>query len=249
MKVNRLSLWVPLVLLCCGTEHIDFYEESLQSAPDGAGPEGPSGNLGAGGGSQGPLRRGGYAGGMLTEEGVARGDVGSLDPACTELGGVGLYAYEPSSCLAASVCAVPCNADSDCRLEDDDAPLGEPEVDAICDSFREARYCRLVCDSDAGCPSGMVCAETGVGKTCLLPDVVWAPSCSDAFCLEEGQEYSWYGDEYYCSSDGPCCGTLSCAPDGTCQDRVCLPHSWACSETSASCCDGLTCQGGYCQTP
>lgn len=254
MKAQRIQLWLGLVAISCGgTEYVDFQEQKIGREPPSDSPpssdEGTGGTLlGAGGEGVSPLRRGGYAGGFLTVMGMAEGDdFGSDDPACSELGGIGLFAYDIATCRAGSICAMPCVTDAGCYGHGVDA-AGEPfVVSGVCRPTLGQLRCQYPCEVDADCPGQTICDETGSGRFCLVPDIPYAPGCTESFCLHEGSQYSVYGDPYYCDAETPCCDGLSCSPSGECQNRACLAAFWECLDAPVGCCDGLSCRDGYCQ--
>lgn len=248
MTCKRIQLWSSLLLVACGgVDYVDFQEQHVVSEQ----PSEPSGGQGAGGMGQGAgvaevvsLLRGGYAGGLLTVEALAVGDYGSMDPVCSELRGI---VYDLSTCRAGSICALPCTSDADCHGTKVDPSGTTSIVPGECQVTLDQNRCRYPCDVDTDCPSGMICDETEAGRSCLFPDTLYGPGCTDTFCVAEGHHYSVYGDLYYCDADTPCCDGLSCSPSGTCQERACLEAFWSCSDAPVDCCDGLSCQDGYCQ--
>src|SRR5690606_36963740 len=123
----------------------------------------------------------------------------------------------------------------------DCAALDGP-LEARCSTSTPLSLCVLPCEADSDCLEGMICeTDPSVGKSCMFPETPWAPGC-EFFCLEEQEETA-----YLCGVDADCCTGLSCSPEGECQARECLPGSWQCESEGVPCCDGTSCQNGYCQ--
>lgn len=150
---------------------------------------------------------------------------------------------DSEACTAGTLCSPMCESDSDCPSGGSavprcvQCPTDLPSDDSC---FPADRGCVLECDAlGSECPSGMVCSRDGSGRQiCMFPDTPLLAGC-DGYCAWEREA---------CGEGAPCCDGLVCTPWGTCEVHECLEFSFKCGEGLPACCDGLSCQNGYCQT-
>lgn len=200
------------------------------------------------GGASAEYREGGYAGGEPVVDDNGNKTFRNQYELCSGVSpstGNNIHAlsfWNAETCQAGSLCSAHCTTNADCTIE-----LPGP-LATECRLIHEGspqKACVLPCQTDSDCEEGMVCGQvSSVVKSCLLPDMPWAPGCTD-FCMDESED----SREVICGRDAECCEGLSCSPNGECQARECLPAAWACSENGVACCEGLTCDSGYCSSP
>jgi hypothetical protein len=248
MNAKRVSGALLLLCVACEGEVITFQEgrENLTSAATGGGgatsgtggsgavPDGGlagyAGNIGAecsglpsraapdlsfgGYQSAGGYQPGCYGGGSGVEGPDGNMRFGNTIRGC-ELERVDPTAvfssFEYECCRAGSIAAPFCDEAVDCpRL------VGAPEPSCI--DFRSTRACVLRCESDAECPSDMICGHDYVhGSMCMFADTVWFPGCTENYCLDSSKTpFYLTGQDVRCGESVPCCAGLVCSPDGEC---------------------------------
>jgi hypothetical protein len=252
-KVILLSS--ALALAACGHDQdvLSFYQDAhVESARDTGGTtsEGTGGATcgatGQGGAPSNPYRPGGYGGHVYGSDSyaflVARDGIRTtLDQyeLCVDPGEEHwpVNAWEGSTCRAGSLCSLKCQTDADCGA------LDGPLAASCAHDETGGGNCVLPCESDSDCLEGMLCLDDVVwGASCMIAETPWYPGC-ESYCLDASDK----NKVFHCGVDGDCCAGLSCSPSGLCQERACLPASWSCTQDGVPCCEGTTCQGGFCQ--
>ncbi len=166
--------------------------------------------------SGGGYQPGCYGGGSAVEGPHGEYLLGSTIRAC-ELEReepVGLFSeHEYECCRAGSIAAPLCEVDADCPQM-----AGAPEPSCIQLNGGWANACVVRCESDAECPSNMICGRDYMhGRMCMFADTVWFPGCTENYCLDSAASpYYLKGQDVRCGESVPCCAGLVCSSDGRC---------------------------------
>lgn len=272
---NTLASLLWLLPLACGGKYIDLAHDEMDptqsgetETPQGAGANqvatgassggsdggGDATSRATGGGWTVTLQRGGFAGALLTLEGGVV-DVGQGNAACDGPGSRSFYSYNANACLAASACLYPCDPQDLLTQQpyiyfwlDDDYTTRSPFVEAECRTASSSgAFLVHPCGEGDECPRGTTCADTEVGRSCLVQSTVWAAACADNYCMS-GNGNNQVSPPERCGAETKCCSGQVCTASGACEPGECSRLSDWCDEESP-CCDGLACQDSACAAP